>query len=381
MESQKLKITTGYPARLGLLISLLFAATVQAESRWYDQATVDQGAALFSQNCASCHGTNAEGTADWKKTDANGNFPPPPLNGSAHAWHHNKELLKRTIREGGAKIGGLMPGFADRLSDEEMDAVIAYFQSKWPDSVYQKWAGANAASDMPSISNIVETLEQATAENKMTALLKKRLGGGQVSKPVPTPLEGIFETQFGPNFGYLSQDGRYIIVGNLIDLESGQNLTNIAKGKTALAAINKFALEDKTVFPAIGEEKAVLNIFTDTSCPYCQKLHAEVSNLQAAGISVHYLPYPRGGSQGPGYQTLKQVWCANDRSRAMNIAKGLEQGDLPAGDCANADLVDKGYVLGNRAGVTGTPALYKSNGEIIQGYVPYQQLIPQVLNN
>jgi len=381
MESQKLKITTGYPARLGLLISLLFAATVQAESRWYDQATVDQGAALFSQNCASCHGTNAEGTADWKKTDANGNFPPPPLNGSAHAWHHNKELLKRTIREGGAKLGGLMPGFADKLSDKEINAVIAYFQSKWPDSVYQKWASANAASDMPSISNIVETLEQATAENKMTALLKKRLGGGQVSKPVPTPLEGIFETQFGPNFGYLSQDGRYIIVGNLIDLESGQNLTNIAKGKTALAAINKFALEDKTVFPAIGEEKAVLNIFTDTSCPYCQKLHAEVSNLQAAGISVHYLPYPRGGSQGPGYQTLKQVWCANDRSRAMNIAKGLEQGDLPAGDCANADLVDKGYALGNRAGVTGTPALYKSNGEIIQGYVPYQQLIPQVLNN
>jgi len=377
MESQKLKMTTVYSARLGLLISLLFTATVQAESRWYDQATVDQGATLYSQNCASCHGINAEGTADWKETDANGNFPPPPLNGSAHAWHHNKDLLKRTIREGGIKLGGLMPGFADKLSDEEMDAVIAYFQSKWPDNVYQKWASANEASDMPSISNLVETLEQATAETKMTAMLKKRLGGRQVSKPVPTPLEGIFETRFGPNFGYLSQDGRYIIVGNLIDLESGQNLTNIAKGKTALAAINKFALEDKTVFPAIGEEKAVLNIFTDTSCPYCQKLHAEVENLQAAGISVHYLPYPRGGSQGPGYQTLKQVWCASDRSKAM----GLEQGDLPAGDCANADLVDKGFALGNRAGVTGTPALYKSNGEIIQGYVPYQQLIPQVLSN
>jgi len=126
MEAQKLKITTGYPARLGLLISLLFTATVQAESRWYDQATVDQGATLYSQNCASCHGTNAEGTADWKKTDANGNFPPPPLNGSAHAWHHNKELLKRTIREGGAKLGGLMPGFTDNLPDEEMNAVIAY---------------------------------------------------------------------------------------------------------------------------------------------------------------------------------------------------------------------------------------------------------------
>ena len=188
-------------------------------------------------------------------------------------------------------------------------------------------------------------------------------------------------TRFGSKYGYLTEDGRYLFMGNLIDLASGQNLTNIAKGKSALAAINKFAFEDKTVFPAIGEEKAVLNIFTDTSCPYCQKLHSEVSNLQAAGISVHYLPFPRGGSQGPGYATLKQVWCASDRAKAMNIAKGLEQGDLPAGDCADAKLVDLGYALGNRAGVTGTPALCKSNGEIIQGYVPYQELIPRVLNN
>jgi thiol:disulfide interchange protein DsbC len=381
MKSSELIKSTGFLVQFGLLASLLFTVTAQAESRWYDQATVEQGATLFEQNCASCHGINAEGTADWKKTDADGNYPPPPLNGSAHAWHHNKELLTRTILEGGAKLGGSMPGFAGKLTEQEIEAVIAYFQSKWPDSVYQKWAGANQASDIPAISNIVETLEQATVENKMTALLKKRLRSSQISDPVSTPLEGMFEIQFGTDFGYLSEDGRYIIVGNLIDLETGQNLTNITKGKTALAAINKFALEDKAIFPAIGEEKAVLNIFTDTSCPYCKKLHAEVPNLQAAGISVHYLPFPRGGSQGPGYETLKQVWCAKDRAKAMNIAKGFEQGALPAGDCANAELVDKGYALGNRAGVTGTPALYKSNGEIIQGYVPYQQLIPQVLNN
>jgi thiol:disulfide interchange protein DsbC len=381
MQVQELKKTAGFLVRCGLLAGLFLASTVQAESRWYDPATVDQGATLFEQNCASCHGLNAEGTADWKKTDADGNYPPPPLNGSAHAWHHSKELLTRTIREGGAKLGGSMPAFAGKLTDREIEAVIAYFQSKWPDPVYQKWASANEAGDLPAISNIVETLEQASATNKMTALLKQRLGNNQISDPVLTPVEGLYETQFGANFGYLSKDGRYIIVGNLIDLQSGQNLTNIAKGKAALAAINKFALEDKAVFPAIGEEKAVLNIFTDTSCPYCQKLHAEVPNLQAAGISVHYLPFPRGGSKGPGYATLKQVWCASDRAEAMNIAKGLKQGDLPAGDCADAELVDKGYALGNRAGVTGTPALYKSNGEIIQGYVPYQQLIPRVLNN
>lgn len=367
--------------RFGLLAGLLLAAPAQAESRWYDQADIDKGATLFKQNCASCHGQNAEGTADWKKTDADGNYPPPPLNGTAHAWHHNKELLKRTILEGGVKLGGVMPGFAGQLSDQDIDAVIAFFQSKWPDKIYQKWAGANKANDVSSITSFVENLEQATANNKITALLKKRLGNDKVSDPVPTPVDGIFETQFGSNFGYLSADGRYLFMGNLIDLERGQNLTNLAKGKIALDAIAKFAIEDKAVFPANGEEKAILNIFTDTSCPYCQKLHGEIPNLQDAGISVHYLPYPRGGSQGPGYETLKQVWCAKDRADAMTIAKGLAQGDLPSSDCASASLVDRGYALGNRAGISGTPALFKSNGEIIQGYVPYQQLIPQVLGN
>lgn len=125
----------------------------------------------------------------------------------------------------------------------------------------------------------------------------------------------------------------------------------------------------------------VLNVFTDTSCPYCKKLHEEMAKLQDAGISIHYLPYPRGGKQGPRYQTLKQVWCAKDKAKALTIAKGLDVGDLPAGNCIDGKLVDKGHILGNRVGVTGTPALFKSSGEKIEGYVPYKQLIPMVLKN
>ena len=74
----------------------LFAipAISAAESRWYNQSDVDKGSTLFKQNCSSCHGVNAEGTPDWKKTDSNGKYPPPPLNGSAHAWHHSIEVLQ-----------------------------------------------------------------------------------------------------------------------------------------------------------------------------------------------------------------------------------------------------------------------------------------------
>ena len=114
-----------------------------AADRWFNQGVVNYGAQLFQQHCAVCHGANAEGTSEWKKPDTNGNYPPPPLNGSAHAWHHSIPQLARTIKEGGIKLGGVMPPFADKLVDQDVLAVIAYFQSKWPDKVYQAWHDRN----------------------------------------------------------------------------------------------------------------------------------------------------------------------------------------------------------------------------------------------
>lgn len=170
-------------------------------------------------------------------------------------------------------------------------------------------------------------------------------------------------------------------MGDLIDLEQGQNLTQIHKRKIAKSEISQFPTKRKAVFQAVGEEKAMLNIFTDTSCAYCKKLHKEVPKSQDAGISVHYIPYPRGGNRGPGYQKLKQVWCAKDRATALTIGKGLTPSELPVGDCEDGILVDQGHMLGNQVGVTGTPALFKLNGEMITGYVPYNKLIPMILNN
>jgi len=126
--------------KIGVIsILCLVSWNAGATERWFNQAVVDYGAGLFAQNCAVCHGANAEGTSDWKKTDANGNYPPPPLDGSAHAWHHSIPQLVRSIKEGGIKLGGVMPPFADKLSDQGVLAVIAYFQSRWPDETYTRW--------------------------------------------------------------------------------------------------------------------------------------------------------------------------------------------------------------------------------------------------
>ncbi|MFK7864854.1 MAG: cytochrome c [Pseudohongiellaceae bacterium] len=108
--------------------------------RWYDSAQVALGAEIFTANCAVCHGLKAEGLyPDWKQKLPSGAFPPPPLNGTAHAWHHPLSVLVGVIEQGGTALGGVMPGFATQLNDKEKLAAIAYFQNFWSEENYENW--------------------------------------------------------------------------------------------------------------------------------------------------------------------------------------------------------------------------------------------------
>jgi len=130
-----------------LFILLIISCNTNADKRWYTQTQVDKGQVIFEKNCATCHGDNAQGTLEWKKTLADGSYPPPPLNGTAHTWHHPINILRRTIYYGGIPLGGTMPSFKDTLTKEEMDAVIAYFQSKWDKKIYDAWSERNEAQN------------------------------------------------------------------------------------------------------------------------------------------------------------------------------------------------------------------------------------------
>lgn len=107
--------------------------------RWYDQQQVSRGNTLYQDNCALCHKPDASGTTDWRTPDANGNYPPPPLNGTAHTWHHPLSVLRRTVHRGGIPLGGVMPPFGDKLSVREIDDILAWVQSHWSDEVYNAW--------------------------------------------------------------------------------------------------------------------------------------------------------------------------------------------------------------------------------------------------
>jgi len=98
------------------------------------------GQRTFKENCAVCHGKAGQGLVrDWKKSQANGQFPAPPLNGTAHAWHHSPKILLATINNGGAKLGGWMPGFKNKLSEDEKQGLLDYIYSLWSSKIQQKY--------------------------------------------------------------------------------------------------------------------------------------------------------------------------------------------------------------------------------------------------
>ncbi len=103
-----------------------------------DPALLAQGEQVYRQHCAGCHAADASGDPNWRKRDADGLFP-PPLNGSGHAWHHSTEVLADLIRNGSPDGKGRMPAWRGKLSEQEITAVIAWFQSLWPQPVYDAW--------------------------------------------------------------------------------------------------------------------------------------------------------------------------------------------------------------------------------------------------
>ena len=114
-------------------------AEAEAPERWYDANRVESGGKVYALHCAVCHGARGEATPEWRSREPDGSFPPPPLNGTAHTWHHPFDILARQILFGTPGGGGKMPQFRAQLTDEEVINVIAWFQSLWPDDIYAQW--------------------------------------------------------------------------------------------------------------------------------------------------------------------------------------------------------------------------------------------------
>ena len=101
-------------------------------------AAWERGRQLYITHCASCHGANLEGQPNWTQRLPSGRLPAPPHDVSGHTWHHPDRVLFAITKYGTeAVVGGDyesdMPGFSDRLADEDIWAILDYIKSRWPE--------------------------------------------------------------------------------------------------------------------------------------------------------------------------------------------------------------------------------------------------------
>ena len=190
-----------------------------------------------------------------------------------------------------------------------------------------------------------------------------------------TPIPGLYEFVGSGRVLYISEDGRYIVNGNVIDLESKQNLTELTQRNVTKKMIDEYDGKKMISFPSTGETKHTITVFTDVDCPYCSMLHREVPKLNEAGVEVRYLMYPRAGAGSPTFHKSVSTWCSDDQKTAIGIAK--EGGVVEPKTCD--DPVQEQFDLGQLIGVTGTPTMILDDGRILPGFVPADQLI-KILN-
>lgn len=197
----------------------------------------------------------------------------------------------------------------------------------------------------------------------------------EISDVRATPVPGLYEVIADGQVIYMSEDGRYAVQGALLDLEERRNLTEESQGKIRLAAFSALPEGSTLDFPAKGEQKHTMFVFTDVDCGYCRKLHQEVPALNEAGVTVRYLAYPRGGLDSPAFKVMQSVWCSDDRQTALTTAKG--GGNIEEKSCESP--VKAQFELGNRLGVQGTPTIILESGKELGGYAPAAQIV-EMLN-
>lgn len=120
--------------------------------RAVDFSQISSGAALYKEKCAECHGANAEGDPAWRVRGEDGLYPAPPLNGSGHSWHHPQQILLHVIKNGSPGGQGKMPAWKEKLTDQQIEDVIAWFQSRWPDEQYVTWQDIDSRARNRSVS-------------------------------------------------------------------------------------------------------------------------------------------------------------------------------------------------------------------------------------
>jgi thiol:disulfide interchange protein DsbC len=213
----------------------------------------------------------------------------------------------------------------------------------------------------------------ASAQAAIKAAITRKFPDVSVEAVRPSPMKGIYEVVMGADTAYVSADGKFLIAGDMYEIDTRTNVTEAGRQKTRIEALAKLDEREMIVFKPQAV-KHTITVFTDVDCGYCRKLHSEVKQLTDLGIKVRYLAYPRAGPGTEDWRKMEAVWCSKDRNNAITEAKAGHEVKAP--QCSAP--VAKQFKLGEQMGVRGTPAIFTASGDYIGGYLAPGQMLKEL---
>jgi thiol:disulfide interchange protein DsbC len=220
-------------------------------------------------------------------------------------------------------------------------------------------------------ANPVSAPASPAAKPDPRADIVKKIDGLKLEDVRMTPVNGIYEITRGSEISYTTSDGRYVILGDMVDIDADQNLSENRRRTIRQRLIDTVPESEMLVFSP-KNPKYTITVFTDIDCGYCRRLHSQIAEYNRLGIRVRYLFYPRTGPDTDSWHKAESVWCAPNRLDALTRAKNGEEIKSPK---CPTDIVKRDWELGHKLAVEGTPAIFLASGEMLPGYAPPTTLL------
>ncbi|GAB3734718.1 DsbC family protein [Luteimonas pelagia] len=240
--------------------------------------------------------------------------------------------------------------------------------AKPPESTTAGQAGATGAAALPPAPGepeVVAGTPEARARDAIRGINNQLV----IDRIGDAPIDGFREVIVDGKVVYVSDDGRYLFQGTLVDLREKLDLGQVAMAGLRRELLANVPAKDRIVFAPANPVHTV-TVFTDVECGYCRRFHQDIGELNRQGIAVEYLAFPRMGPGSEDFETMVSVWCSADRRKALTDAKSDRA--VPDRECSNP--VAAQYALGRKAGLTGTPMILAEDGTQLGGYVPPGEL-------
>ena len=197
----------------------------------------------------------------------------------------------------------------------------------------------------------------------MKTEIQKKLGANvKVRSVAASPVSGLYEVLVGNEIFYTDTSGKYLIQGEIIELASGKNITELRQ-----ADLNRIKWTDLTQANAIknvrGNGSRQLAVFSDPNCGYCKRLEKSLQQLDNVTIYTYLIPILSPDSA----QKSKQIWCSSDAYKSYT--DWMINGIAPSGKSDCNTPLDKNMAFAKTYGITGTPTLFFTDGSRFPGAV------------